>query len=394
LDIVLNIEKNIKIFDTSYEGYGVGKISTGQVVFIPYAVTGDILDVFITESKKNYLFGKIQKIIFPSEYRINPACPYFEICGGCQFMHISYENQIKVKKNIINNAFRNFENFEINDTLYAETERYRLRAKFKLFQKKLGFFSYKSNEFVKIDDCLLIKQSIVEKAKEFSKFYTSEICDFYIIENTEEKALAYLPEIDYFEQNIFDGIRFKNKISGLKSIYFETSFGKIFTGFTSFFQSNRFLLDKFQSLPTAYIDKKDRILELYCGSGFFSAMLSSKAERVVSIDFEGESIQLGYKIKKDNLKFLKGNIDKTISNFKFDFNTLFLDPPRSGLSKNLIKFIKNKLPEKIIYISCNPITMARDIARLRENYTIKNFTFIDMFPHTYHIESMAILEIK
>lgn len=389
------IYKNIEIFDTTYEGYGVGRLENGSIIFVPDTVTGDTVNLSIVETKKRFSYGKLEKVVSPSSMRIEPACIHASVCGGCQFMHITYKDQLQIKQNIINNAFRNVANFKINATISDSSEHYRLRVKFKLKNKRIGFFAKRSNDFIPIESCMVVKKSIFEKAREFAKTVdSSETLDLYVIENANGQALANISEVEFIEQKTFQGILFKDKKLGRSYIEEETPFGAIACGFTSFFQANRFLSNQFQQSIVPYLSKEDTVLELYSGSGFFSVAAASAARQVVGVDSDGEAIQFARKIKRKNLSFLKGNVEKLLTKRDFDFNTLVIDPPRAGLSKKVVRFILSNLPQKMIYISCNPMTMARDIEKLSDNYRIIDFKFFDMFPHTYHIESIVILEKK
>lgn len=389
------MHKNIEIFDTSYEGYGVGRLESGSIVFVPETVTGDVVNLEIIESKKNFSFAKLINVITPSSMRIDPICPHADVCGGCQFMHIHYPDQLKIKENIIRNAFRKIDDFKIDQTISDTPDHYRLRVKFKLQNGQIGFFAKRSNRFIPVESCLVVKESIVLKAKEFAKKMDHKsVTDFYIIENAAGNSIAHISTALTAKIDPFDGALFGKKASGNSFVEMETPFGSVFSGYTSFFQANRYLADSFQQSIVPYLSSTDTVLELYSGSGFFSVAAASVAKKVTGLDYDGESIRLTKRIQKENLSFMRGDVDKVLANQNIEFNTLIVDPPRAGLSKKIIKYIKEKLPEKVIYISCNPMTMARDIEKVKEEYRLVNYKFFDMFPHTYHIESVAVLERK
>lgn len=385
----------INIFDTSFEGYGVGRLENGSIVFVPDTVTGDKVSIEIVETKKSFSYGKLIDVIEPSHMRIQPPCSYAAECGGCQFMHIRYEDQIKIKKDIILNAFRKMDRFEINEIIFAEPERYRLRVRFKVRDGQLGFFAKRSNRFIPIKDCLLVKPSIVGKGAALAqKIHGNSIRELYLIENSNDEALATVTDDAVFHQEVVDGIQFGRRNVGPSHIAMETDSGAIRCGYTSFFQANRYLLSQFQSAILPHIDSSDQILELYAGAGFFTAAAARQAKSITALEYEGESIRLAEQLQLPNATFMKGNVDKLIERKSFQFNTLLVDPPRAGLSKSVIRFIERSTPDKIIYISCNPMTMARDIQKLQSEYSIEYFTFFDMFPHTFHIESMAVIQKK
>ncbi len=396
----MKIFKNIKVIDTAFGGYGVAKIEGNFTVFIPFVVENDIIDFIIVKKKKNYAFGKLIKIREKSTLRKNFYCKYCGICGGCTLGFIKYEHQIKIKKKIIENFFRNQINFNIDKIICSpENKRYRLRATFKVLDKKFGFFKFKSNEFIPINDCVICKSSIIEKAHSFSNFISSKkIESLYIIENEEDVGLInYSGTIsDKINLNIqkIAGIKGKNFIKGENFLKISYNNSYFYGGFNTFAQSNRFLLKEFTSLATNFLNKNDNVIELYAGSGFFTFHISKIVNELIAIENNTESINLLKKLNLKNVKIINKSVIKVnYKNYK-NFNTLFVDPPRMGLSKSIINMIKNHLFSKIIYVSCDPSTLARDISYLKDFYKIKKFYFIDMFPETHHIETITFLERK
>ncbi len=393
----MDIYKNVRIIDTAFGGYGVAKVDGNYTVFVPFTVEGDIVNFEIVQKKKTYAFAKVLKIIEKSPLRTEQHCPYIEKCGGCTFGFIKYENQIKIKEKIVKNFFRNFDNFKIDKIIISPKERYRFRAKFRILNKNFGFLKFKSNDFIPINDCIICKKSIIEKISEISKHYkNNSLAQFYIIENEEDEALIYINrKIELKDFNIpkILGIRTENNIIGEDFLKINYNEGYYFVSFDTFSQSNRFLIKDFNRVATENLTKNDNVLELYSGAGFFTYKISEKSNSVLTIEEDTTAIELLKKLKLKNVKTKSMNIIK-IKNFKnfSKFNVIFLDPPRQGASKNIIKMIEKLKFEKIIYVSCNPATLSRDINFLKKTYIIEKFYIIDMFPNTHHIETICMLK--
>jgi len=365
--------KNITITDNGYGGYGVGTLGSGKKVFVPFAVTGDVVNIELTEDKKNFSYGKIVEIVKPSLLRDEESyCPHIGVCGGCLFGNIKYSEQVNIKKQIVLQNFKDFEGFKIDDIFVQNPLRYRIKCSIKLKEGGFGFYKFNSREFIKVDDCPIISENIIKKVKDLSEI-SQDLTELNFIENTEGEVISNIDNIGY--------------------VAFDTFFGELLVSANSFFQGNRYLLDKLQQKACSLIGKGGNILELYCGNGFFTVGLAKSAKAILAVDFDREAIKLARLADIQNTKFLRYDLNRHFApSFKFD--SLFVDPSRQGLSKSVIKLIRDKLPEEIVYVSCNPTTMKRDIKNISEFYNIEEFYIFDMFPNTYHIESVARLERK
>ena len=274
----------VEIIDTVYGGYGIAKSNDGKVIFTPHSVDGDVLDINITKENKKFSYASIEKIIEPSKYRIKPRCKYAGICGGCLFNHIDYNKQLSIKKNIVLNAIRNIEYKKDIKIIYDKNYNYRLRVNMIASNGSIGFYRFKTNDFVAIDECVILKESLFKKIKDFSK-ENNITGSIYAIENSDRESLAFLEldkkiNIKSFEK-YFNGITVKHNKTvrsfGDMSMTYKTKYGNIGIGHKTFFQSNLYLLDIFQDEAAKYITQDDNtIIELYAGSGFFTAAIESK----------------------------------------------------------------------------------------------------------------------
>lgn len=395
----------VKIIDTAYGGYGIAKDENGKVIFVAHSVEGDILDITITKESKKFSYASINKIIEPSKFRIKPKCKYAGICGGCLFNHIEYNKQLDIKKNVVLNAIRNIDFHKDIKIICGNNFHYRLRVNMIADNGKIGFYRFKSNEFVNIDECIILKESLFEKIKNFAS-ENNITGSIYSIENNNDEALAFIElskkiNIKCFEK-YFKGITVKHnkniKSYGTDTILYKTKYGNIPIGHKTFFQSNLYLLDDFQYNVIKYLnDDNSTIVELYAGSGFFTSALENRIKsfnnncKFIASEINKDSVLIA---NKYNLKIKNEDALITLKNIDYDIDALILDPPREGIDKKVIDEIIRIKPKKIIYVSCDPMTFARDINLLKEHYNLSDLNIIDMFADTYHIELISFLEYK
>ncbi|WIH83763.1 class I SAM-dependent RNA methyltransferase [Brachyspira pilosicoli] len=388
----------VEIIDTAYGGYGVAK--EGKVIFVAHSVEGDVVDISINKENKNFCYANINSIIQPSKHRIKAKCKYAGICGGCVFNHIEYNKQLEIKKSIVLNSIRNIEYKNKINIIKSPNEHYRLRVNMIAQNGNIGFYKFNSNEFVNIDECIILKEKLFCKIKNFVN--RSNITgNIYAIESNNDKTLSFA---DIIKQNknidtsYFDGITIKQKkkikIYGIDKTNYNTYFGEVPLSHKSFFQSNHYLLDEFQKSAVKYFNEYDKnIVELYSGSGFFSVAIKNKLESL-NIDYKLISSEISSDAVNIAKDIIKEDARETLKKINYNVDSLFVDPPREGLDKKVIENIIRIKPKKIIYISCNPMTFARDINLLKDYYELIDLNIIDMFPDTYHIELISCLEIK
>lgn len=383
------IIKNLEITDTAYGGAGVGRSESGQVIFVHKTVEGDIVDAEIFDDKKSFAFARLIKIIKPSSLRVKPECTAAEMCGGCSFAHILYDAQQDIKKRIVLNQLRKYKySLPAINIIKSSNKQYRLRATARSKNGKTGFYEHGTNKLITAEKCPVIKESLYNKMKEFA-YINNLTGEIYAVENDEGLSLADIKaeSIDYKNMGSFEGVCINKKKYGLSNIAFNTPYGAVYVTYKSFFQANRYLLDEFQKYAASLVSSGLDIVELYAGAGFFTCALMEKGH-VEACESDQISSNLGrqsgYNIKTMDSGTFLSKIKKC--------DSLFLDPPRDGADKKVIENIKRLNPYEIIYVSCNPVTLSRDIIRLEEQYKITDFTLFDMYPDTYHIESVVRLQ--
>jgi 23S rRNA (uracil1939-C5)-methyltransferase len=384
----------LSIIDTAYGGSGVGKLENGKTVFVPYTLTGDEAEIEIISEKSSYSLGNLLRVINPSPARTSPDCPYFTVCGGCHFRHVSYPYQLEIKAGILK-KLTNLVEIEI---ISGEPQHYRIRAAFRSEKGRVGFYKPLSRDLAALSSCKVVTESLFAAVSEFAvkpellgrafSISAIETPNGILAEVKGEKAL--LPS-DYHP---FKGVKIIQTAGkrhiwriGADTLAYHLPQGDVPVGCGSFFQANRYLLETFQD--AAVRGAEGKILELYAGSGFFTSALLKKGE-TLAVEEDETAARLGeragYPIKKGKaLEFLK-------SSPHGGYGTIFLDPPRVGAGRDVMLEAARIEPKRIIYVSCDPMTLARDIAFLKEEWKAARAALIDMFPHTYHIESIITLE--
>ena len=387
-------------------GRGIGYINN-KVTFIDKVVPEDIVEVELTKEKKKYNEAKLIKIIKQSPLRIDAKCPYFSKCGGCQFQNITYENTIKYKKEKIVNIFSKhkisiFPEVITNISPYS----YRNKITLKVNNYKIGFYINKTHNLVEINKCLLANPAINASIPLIKRFNIcngevtircNQNAEILIVINSQDNLNI---DTNYLKSKIkLVGIVVNNKTYYGENSLFERMNNLLFKiSYDSFFQVNPFIASQLFQIIGDNIDSSDKVLDLYCGVGTLSLMAAKKAQKVLGIEVVPNAIinaLFNARVNDlNNTQFVINDASTAISKIKPDFNKIIVDPPRSGLTKNIIDVLLKIKPDEIIYVSCDPQTLVRDFTLLSSIYEIKKSYILDMFSYTYHIETILILTKK
>lgn len=441
-----DIELDIEGFTS--EGSGVGHYN-GQAVFVSGAAAGDRIECHIIKAKKNYAIGKISSILKASQDRIIPDCPVFPACGGCQYRHILYEAEKQLKTRKVADAFKRIGHLDIvpSDTVGADApDRYRNKAQYpvQITDGKLtaGFYAPFSHRVTDCRDCLLhpeefrtvldataswIKNNKVTSYDEKTgngllrhiyirkAFGTDEIMVCLIINGSS------IPAQDEFIKKI------TSKIPAVKTIVLNTNREKtnVITGKKctviygkgyiedilcgkrfrisplSFYQVNHAQAQKLYAQATefAITDKTETVLDMYCGAGTIGLSMSDKVKNLIGVEIVPEAIEdakINAKLNNvNNARFICADASEAAEKLKKEGirpDTVILDPPRKGCDEALLHTVNSMSPERIVYISCDPATLARDCAVLDTlGYHVREAVPFDLFPRTVHVETAALL---
>ncbi len=380
------------------KGRGITKLDN-KVTFIPNLLTNEKANIKIIKNKKKYAEGEVINIIKESKDRVIPKCPY-QNCG-CQLKHLDYQKQLEYKQNKVKDILKKFGNLtpKINKIVYDNNiNHYRNKITLKV-NNKVGYHRQNTNEFIPIKRCELVSEKVNKlinllNKEDLSKVKEITIKEFdqtmIIIDGTMDIAnIKDKVDVVYMNNKLIKGSLFVQ--TTLKNL-------KLNVSKESFYQVNKTMTEKLYDIAINYLgqDKNKTVLDLYCGTGTISLIISKYFKKVIGIEINKEAIKCANENKKQNditnIEFICGDASKEIKKLKADM--IIVDPPRSGLTKEGINDILKINPPKIVYISCDPITLARDLKILNEKYNIKEVTPVEMFPNTYHVENVTLLEKK
>ena len=394
------------ITDLNHLGQGITRIDN-KITFVPKTVSGDIINLEITKSHKNYNEAKLLKIVKPSHDRIEYKCPYYNKCGGCNIANLEYTNQLKYKKEKVINIFKKYNKIDINPTIIASDEILHYRNKITLqYNEKLGLYEEKTHNIIEIQECLLMPQKVNDIIKLLNKYNYNTSLQKIVIRIINNQVMINIIAKDIPKslieilKNLDVSVYHNSKyISGNKVLIETLNNYKFSILPDSFFQINKKQTINLYNQIVEYANpqKEDKVLDLYCGVGTIGIYLSKYCKEVLGIEINKSSIENANINKKlnnvENISFIEADVSKVLS-MKYKADIIIVDPPRSGLDKNTIETLIKINPKKIVYVSCDPITLSRDINLLKNNYTLKDIKLFDMFPETYHVESVAVMGIK
>lgn len=398
---ILEIEK------LDHQGRGISKIN-GKVIFIPNAYIGETVEVEIIKDTKKYMEGKVIKYIKISSDRIKYNCPYYHECGGCNIAHINYKKQLEFKKNTVIDIFKRYANLDINPNICESEDKLHYRNKVVLHveNNKKGFYKDETNELVPINNCLLLNKKTNDEIETFvKKVDISKLREILLRTNGEEVLVKFTSDNELLNSNIV--LKDKENKEGEdatkyikeNAIIFNLGKYKYAVTSDSFFQVNTKQTIKLYDKVRECIGKEkiETALDLYCGTGTIGIYISDLCNRVIGVEVNKSSVTCANYNKLlnkiDNIEFIEGDVSTVINN-KMNLDLIVVDPPRSGLDNKTISIIKQIKPKKLIYVSCNPMTLARDIQKLSEEYKLNNIELFDMFPNTHHVESVCLLDLK
>lgn len=404
----------VQIEKLDHYGRGIAHIG-GKIVFIPYTLPLEDVDVKIVLEKKKYMEAIPIAFHSYSKDRRESICPYFGKCGGCDLLHLSYEKQLLFKENKVKEILGRFGS--VDTTLIApiisleNITFYRNKATFKV-KEKIGYYGKKSYDLIPIDTCQIVHPKINKILKILNQErYLSSITDIVIrISHNEESMIIFSVEEEK-DLNFTNLDQVANTIICVQNGAYKVVKGKRFIDDqigsysfkispTSFFQVNRFTTQKLYDVVynALSLTGKETVLDLYCGTGTLGIYASDKASKIIGVEVNPEAVENARENAKKNSVLNSHFICQNLTKFKKDsiindsIDILIVDPPRAGLEGDALPFLmKQKIP-KMIYVSCDPVTLARDLKELQKIYNIIKVVPVDMFPHTYHVECVCVLK--
>lgn len=450
------LEKNkeyvVDIIDNGYEGEGIAKIDN-FTVFIPNCIKGEKVRILIVKILKTHSYGKVLEILTKSEYREESDCNIYKQCGGCNLRHVDYEYTLNMKKEIVENCISKElgKKVKIENTVGMGIPYfYRNKLQYPLGidrdgKPKMGIYTKRTHDIISTNQCYIQNELSQEIANDIYAYIienkievyneatlkglvrhivikigvlTNEVMVILVLNNSklpkEKEFVKYLtekyPEVKTVVKNM--NSKNTNVILGPKDeviygdgyIYDNLGEYKFKISPKSFYQTNPVQTEVLYNIAVEYanLTGKENIFDLYCGIGTIGIFASKKAKEVYGIEIVEEAIidaKENSKINNiKNINFFAGPVEKIfpdiIEKENIEIDVVFLDPPRKGIDTETLETILKIGPKKVVYISCNPATLARDLKTLAQNYKIQKVQPVDMFPYTSHIETVSLLTLQ
>lgn len=404
-------EYEVTITKQDHFGDGIAKIGD-KLVFVKHGLTGDRCRIVITKVKKTFLFAKIKEIIQPSSERVKPICPHYEECGGCSLMHQDLKHQLIFKENKVRELFSRFagiSDFEIESICHGKPIHYRNKVVFHgLLNGQLGFYQEKSRDLTPISQCLLVDEEInrvYQQVRSYLATYPDEEIKELMIRKTSLNEMMLVAKgrvnqesfCSFLSNLSLTSILLNGQVVSGKPYITEKIFDLQFRILPdAFFQVNyEMMLALYQKVIDYYRDKHyHKVLDLYSGTGTIGLLLTPYVQEVIGIEVVEDAVRaakMNQEINQvNNISFIHGKVEDYIEEFK-QIDSLVVDPPRSGLDSKTITTILRILPDSIVYVSCDPVTLARDLKILLSAYQLAHVHLVDMFSNTYHVECVCVL---
>ncbi len=447
MDLRKNDIIKLKITSMTAQGSGIGKTEEGIVVFVPNTVPGDFIEARVLKTKKTYAYGKIEGIITPSEGRIEPDCAVSEKCGGCVYRHIDYNSETEIKFNRVKDAMERiggFRGIKINPVIKNDRiDRYRNKAQLPAGgtgSVELGFYAAHSHRIIPCRDCKLQPEffgEITEVVKSFmnetgqtaydEKTGKGKLRHLYIryAESTGELMICFVVNGNGLKREDELIKRLREGFPNLKSVIFNSNkentnvilgsknriaFGSpyitdVLCGMSfklsplSFYQVNRAQAEKLYTVAKEYAELSgdEVLLDLYCGTGTIGLTMANCCKTLIGVEIVPDAVEDAGENARlnsiENARFICADASSTAKALRSEGikpDVVIIDPPRKGCEPELIGTIAEMEPERIVYVSCDPETLARDLRLFEDsNYSVEELTPVDLFSRTAHIETVA-----
>ena len=402
----------LELTDMAHGGDALGR-HEGRVIFVPYAIPGERVRARITDDRERYAFAEVVEVLSPSPDRREPPCPHFGRgkCGGCQWQHIGYKRQLAAKQRVMQDQLQRIGRFDdppVQPTIPSVAEwGYRSHSSFTVREDgRLGFYSDNGERIVPVDECHILQPALMDLYEQLDlkadtlarvKFQAGTNPDDRMLILSTSDDLAPNIEVDFpLSVNLLLSDNEPVNLIGSPQVtyrVFERDF-RVTAG--GFFQINAPMAEVLveQVLERLALDGDENVLDLYSGVGLFTAFVAERAGLVISVEsyppaVTDAEVNLA---EFQNVDLVEGPVEAVLADLEGPVDAVVLDPPRAGLDVAVVDALARLAPQIIVYVSCDPASFARDAKRLtRQGFALKDVQPVDLFPQTYHIESVATL---
>lgn len=403
---------DVIISTMTYGGEGLGRLEDGRAVFVPYVLPGERVRVRLVEDKPRYARGELLEVLQPSPARIEARCPHFTVCGGCHYQHMPYEEQLDIKARILADQLERIGGLSdppVRPAVPAPRPwNYRNHIQFHLTEEgKLGYMGAGSKTVVPIQECHLPEASLdtVWPQLEFDPIQELERVglraglddDILLILESEDPAAPALSVEDLDLSVVHLSPAGVLVLAGSDHVILEVSGRSFQVSAPSFFQVNTHMAATMieHIMEEASLNPSATVLDVYCGVGLFSAFVAPQVSRLVGIESNPYACDdfVTNLNEFESVELYQDEVENVLKNISLEADLIIVDPPRSGLSKRAMQGVLAQKADQIVYVSCDPATLARDARFLSAGgYRLSHITPFDLFPQTYHIESISFWE--
>ena len=396
-----------------YGGYALARPEGMGVLFVRWALPGEVVSVRIVERKRDYAFAEAVEVLSPSPRRVDPPCEVFGVCGGCQLQHADYPYQLEMKREILREAFRRIGKTDVAPEIAPPSEPfgYRYRGRFQVEGEEVGFHASLSRRLVPVSRCPLMIGAINAVLPGLRGLGRIAKVSGVQVASDGVRASAYFPGVPFgkgvVEQlagrtgGVLSGARFEDRSWGEERIILPLDGISYSVSPRGFFQANWRMNQAMVRRVGAIlgdlgVSSGARLLDLYAGAGNFALFLVVKVREVVAVEGEARSFKELLGNVRDNalrnVRVVRSSVETYRPEGRFD--ALVLDPPRAGLSERSLSRVREIAAGNVFYVSCNPSTLARDVRSLSDRYDLAALEMHDFFPNTHHVEALAILSLR
>ena len=397
MSLQLHIEKLV------YGGEGLSRLD-GEVVFTPFVLPGEIVEAERTEARKHVQRARLLRVDAPSPDRMEPPCPVFGRCGGCQYQHAAYDAQLRFKRDILAETLRRVGKIEFDTAQIriesAEPLGYRNRAQFHFESGRVGFREMNSRRLVAIEQCPISSPKINEIVAKLNRMVPDRRWPGFVRSLeifTDERQVQWnvLESDQPVAKRFFDWLA--EEVPGTVSgpLEYAVNEDRFQVNGTSFFQVNRFLLPRLAALTIG--EARGAVAwDLYAGAGLFSLALARRFERVMAVEAGRSAGDLRHNAERAHspVEVVGEQTEVFLAKAKKAPDFVMADPPRAGLGKGVVGRLAELRPAALVVVACDPATLARDLAALQVVYEIERITMVDLFPQTFHLETIVRLRMR